>query len=837
MIRPFFLPMKLRLISLLILPILSWADPALGAVGATPVESLFVKEGFAVELLYSVPKEEQGSWVSICPDSKGRLYVCDQYGALYRFSPPEPGEPLQAGAIEKIDLPIGQAHGLLYAFDSLYAVVANDAFEGRGLYRLRDTDGDDQLDEVTQLLRLEGGGEHGPHSVILSPDGKSLYLVVGNQTALPPFEKSRVTPVWGEDQVIPRVYGRGFMRGTLAPRGFIAKTDPEGKHWELIATGFRNEYDAAFSRDGELFTFDADMEWDMNTPWYRPTRVNHVVSGAEFGWRNGSAKWPAYYEDSLPGLVDVGPGSPTGVCFGYGAKFPAKYQEAFYICDWSYGKLYAVRLKPEGASYTGELEQFVSAQPLPLTDLCVNPKDGALYFAIGGRRTQSGLYRVTYTGSESTPPIDLGPSEEGAEARALRRRLEAFHGVVAREAVPTAWPHLASADRYLRYAARTAIESQPVTAWKDRVFEEENPHAALLGSMALIRCGYPNLKDDMLASLVRWKWEDLNREERLAWTRTIDLFLARMGGFDKDADRKKLLRRLDPAFPTGDRDLDIELFQLLVRMNAPDIAKRGVDLLKSAPTQEEQMAYAKALRMIDEGWEAADRERYFAWFQRAVNYRGGASIGNFIESIKKDAVAHLTEAQRERFAEVLKPGERKSPDFALEAREMVKNWTMSDLEGLLGAGLEGNRDFENGRNLFGAVACFSCHRFGGEGGAMGPDLTGVANRFSPRDLLESILEPSKEISDQYNATVITKEDGSVVMGRVVNLSGDNVNININMLDPDARVDVKRQEIVSMEPATVSMMPLGLLNTLKEDDVLDLLAYLLSAGRPEHELFQ
>ena len=323
----------------------------LAANGATPVADLNVKEGFEVELLYTVPKETQGSWVSICTDAKGRIIVSDQYGGLYRMTPPAAGASLEATAVQKIDLPIGEAHGLLYAFDSLYCMVANDAFEGRGLYRVQDTDGDDEYDKVTKLLALEGGGEHGPHSVVLSPDGKSLYIVVGNQTEVPPMQVTRVPPVWGEDQVLPRIYGRGFMRGTLAPRGYIAKTDPEGKTWELMATGFRNEYDAAFSRDGELFTYDADMEWDVNTPWYRPTRVNHVVSGAEFGWRNGSAKWPVRWEDGAPPVVDIGPGSPTGVTFGYGAKFPAKYQEALYVADWSYGKYYAVHLKPEGAGY------------------------------------------------------------------------------------------------------------------------------------------------------------------------------------------------------------------------------------------------------------------------------------------------------------------------------------------------------------------------------------------------------------------------------------------------------------------------------------------------------
>ena len=127
------------------------------------------------------------------------------------------------------------------------------------------------------------------------------------------------------------------------------------------------------------------MEWDFNTPWYRPTRVCQAASGTEFGWRNGAGKWPAYYPDSLPPVVNIGPGSPTGVAFGYGAKFPAKYQDALFICDWSYGKLYAVHLTPEASDYKAELEEFVTGTPLPLTDLVVNPKDGAMYFAIGGR--------------------------------------------------------------------------------------------------------------------------------------------------------------------------------------------------------------------------------------------------------------------------------------------------------------------------------------------------------------------------------------------------------------------------------------------------------------------
>ena len=107
--------------------------------------------------------------------------------------------------------------------------------------------------------------------------------------------------------------GGGFMTDEKAPGGWVCKVDPDGKNWELVSMGFRNAYDIAFNREGELFTYDSDMEWDYSLPWYRPTRVCHVVSGADFGYRNGSGKLPTYYLDSLPPVVDIGPGSPTGV--------------------------------------------------------------------------------------------------------------------------------------------------------------------------------------------------------------------------------------------------------------------------------------------------------------------------------------------------------------------------------------------------------------------------------------------------------------------------------------------------------------------------------------------
>jgi putative heme-binding domain-containing protein len=820
------------------------AAAKLNAPEATPVKDIKIKEGFKVELLYSVPMQDQGSWVASCFDDKGRLIVSDQYGTLYRVMMPALNGSPSDTKVEKIPVDFGEAQGLLYANHAIYAITNSDKYP-RGLWRITDTNGDDQFDKVEQLRAFENkGGEHGPHAVVLGPDGKSLYCVVGNQTAITECDTSRVPKHWAEDNLLEPIIGRGFMREVMAPGGWIAKTDLDGKKWELICTGFRNEYDAAFNRAGDLFTFDADMEWDFSVPWYRPTRVCEVVSGGEFGWRSLSKKWPVRWEDSVPPTVDIGPGSPTGVGFGYGAKFPAKYQDAFYICDWSYGKMYAVHLKPQGGGYTADFEEFMAAQPLPLTDVLISPTDGAMYVTIGGRRVQSGLYRVTYAGSESTelvsPVKTTTAQSKEAGLHNLRRELEAFHGKQDPKAVEFAWKHLGSADRYIRFAARIAIEHQPFASWKDRALKETDPRTALTALMAVCRAGggEKTLLPQVLGALEKIDVKNLKGIDRETWVRDHYLALCRFGA-PEESLRAKTAARLSALFPTKDPWLDVDLCEVLTFLGGAAFLPKAIAIMEAAPTQEEQIAHAKSLRFAKAGWTPELRERYFKWVcLRAPTYKGGASFDLFMGDIRRDAEAGLSESEKVALKPILeaKP-DVKAPQFTFTPRNFVKNYTVADIEGLLGAGLEGGRNFSNGRNLFGAATCFACHRFGQEGGAIGPDLTSVGGKYSPRDLLVHIIEPNKEISDQYGQLEVTLNDGNKVFGRIMNLKGDGIILNINMMDPNAQQTIDRKVIKSMEQSKMSMMPPGLLNTLSDNDILDLMAYLLSKGNAEDPMFK
>ena len=829
--------MKNVLIPLLLIAGTSFAQMA---DHATPADKVKVAKGFKVELLYSVPKEQEGSWVSMTQDDKGRLICSDQYGAIYRITPPaldgSPGET----KVEKLAVDFGHCQGLLFHKGMLYGVVNDEVYKGRGLYRCKDTNGDDQFDTV-ELLRVFPGkaGEHGPHGVILGPDGKSLYVMDGNQLEEPNCETSRVPRNWAEDQLFPMLLGRGFMRDKLAPGGWLAKTDLDGKEWELINIGTRNTYDIAVNHQGDIFGFDADMEWDTGMPWYRPTRVCFMQSGGDFGWRTCSKKFPVRWEDSLPPVVDIGPGSPTGVAFGYGAKFPAKYQEALYICDWSYGKMYAVHLSPNGGGYTGVAEEFMSGAPLPLTDIEVSRKDGAMYVSVGGRKVQSGLYRVTYVGeNDAKDGVAVGGIAGKENPSLVRRDLETFHGKQDPKAVDTAWPQLASPDRNVRFAARIALEHQPVASWKDKALNEASPRAALTALMGLIRCsgGDKALQPPILAALNKIDFKALKGIDRVTLIRNYALTFTRMGEPDA-ATKESLLKHLAPQFPTNDPALNRDLCELLVYLGDSGIVAKAVPLLNASPTQEEQIDYARILRLAKTGWTKELRADYFRWFLRAANYKGGASFDLFVGEIKTNALATMTEEEKLAIKDVLdaKP-EAKAPSFSLKPMQFVKAWTLEDLGKSLGVGLEGNRNFANGRNMFGAATCFACHRFNNEGGAVGPDLTSVAGKYSPRDLLEHILNPSKEISDQYGSTVFTLQDGSTVVGRIANMKENTMMVCTNMMDPNNFTNVDARKVVKTEESKISMMPMGLLFMLKEDDILDLLAYLLSKGNPEDPMF-
>ena len=851
--------------------------PAIGANVATPVTNIKTLPDFKVELLYSVPGGEQGSWVNLCTDDQGRIYASDQYGGLYRFAAPAAGQPLKPTDVQKLPTDIRGVNGMLFAFGALYVGV-ND-YEKKipsGLYRITDSNSDEIPDKVEMLREFDASSDHGVHAILKTPDGKGLYLITGNNAVLKEGPvagtpaSSPVAKLWGDDHLLPRMPdGRGHNRHVMAPGGIIYRLDPEGKNMEIFASGFRNIFDGGVNRDGELFTYDADMEYDFNTSWYRPTRINHVVSGGEYGWRNGAGKYPEFYYDNLPATLNIGPGSPTGIGFGYGAKFPAKYQEALYIMDWSWGKIYAIDLKAKGASYVGTKTDFIGGAPLPVTDLLIHPQDGAMYFAIGGRKVQSGLYRVTYVGKESTEPV-LASAAKASPEVAARKDLEQFHGKQDAKAADVAWPHLSSSDRWLRFAARVVLEHQPYAGWSERAFAEKNPTARLEAFLALARqaakCPYHTeraakpdprtgiapttaapspaeaaLRDRLLAALRTDDFSQLTLEQKLLHVRLTQIILHRYGNPDA-AGVAAIIAQYDPAYPSADFGLNWLLVETLGHLQSPALAAKAMAFVANAGSQEPELEVMRSVRMLKAGWTPSLREAQLNWFVKAASYRGGSSFGKFVEFIRNDSLATFTPEELARNEKLIALAKNPPVKSAYEnvgamfAGRTPKNWTLDELSAATKTGLK-DRDFAQGRKVFSAAACFTCHRFGNAGGMTGPDLTLSSGRYSPHDFLDQIINPSKVINEQFAPVIVTKNNGETFSGVVVNLNGDRVSINTDLSDPSQQVSIDRKEVKSMELSTVSPMPPMLLSMLTQEEILDLVAYVLSGGDKENAWFK
>ena len=824
--------------------------------------------GFDAELLYTVPKS-QGSWVAMTFDPKGRLIVSDQDDkGVFRVTLGEEKGTFKALKVESLKgfpfepikwgkRTVGGALGFLYAFDSLYMSTM------KGFFRIRDTDGDDQYDEFKLLKRLNPGYEHSAHSIIKSEDGKSLYLVTGNYTRTPPGTGSRQAPVWKTDNLLQAMPdAMGHATRIKPPGGHICKISPDGEKWEMIASGLRNSVDMAINKQGELFTYDSDLEFDIGCPWYRPTRVLHVTSGSEFGWRSGTGKWPEYFADSNGAVVNIGPGSPTGMSFGHHSNYPLKYQNKLFICDWTFGTIYTVDMTEKGSSYKGTYKEFLSGSPLNISAMRFGP-DGSMYFITGGRNTESKLYRIRYKGAEERG--DVVELLKNREIREQRKTLESFHSRLSdgQKAVEQAWPNLGHSDRRLSYAARIAVENQDTELWQEKFFAETNPAAVITAAIALCRTSKKILNKEVLTKLNTIDFNSLSHFNKLALLRAYSLCFIRFGD-GKEENRTAVINKFDAHYPSKNEQVNTELCRLLSYLNAPGVVSKTVKLMKSTQAKTrsynkellerreefgsiilkslanspnvQNIQYAYSLRRVRNGWSLEDRKYYFGWLKETLTKSGGKSFTGHVKSIRKDAIANLTQQERDSIEWLL--GDVQTIDLSKlpNPKGPAVAWTVDKVMEHVKNGLT-NRDFQNGKLMYAAGKCVACHRIQGAGGYSGPDLGSVGNRYSIKDILTAIIEPSDSISEQYQASTVTLKDGTSMYGRLLYKNDSEVALVPSAFSPDLINKVANEKVKEIKPSNLSMMPPGMVNGMNKEELLDLIAYLISGGDKNHPAFK
>jgi hypothetical protein len=657
---------------------------------ADPNEVIQALNGFKVEIVARADRPKQGSWISLTEDDQGRLILgANEQQPFTRLTLDKAGKVAKT---ETIFTAVSEAMGITWHDNALYVqggrldkpfteTMDSPGF-GRqsgaaGLHRLRDPKGDGSFTTIDTLRTWDGheGGhsDHGIHEARVAPDGKSFYIINGNGV-VPPPDVSPNSPLrnFADDRIIPLLGPQTNRLGhEKAPGGYIARTTFDAKDLHLVSGGMRNALHFDWNADGEIFSFDSDMEPEFGVPWYRPVRVFWLPTGADLGYRGNSGKYPTWYEDSLPPLVEIGLGSPVGVTFGYRTAFPAKYQKALYVADNNYGRIIAVHLKPSGSGYVAtSWENFIwpkslygatPRMPHNVTDMIVS-RDGTFYYLIGNRRTQSYLMKATYVGNQPTARVEYR-NTDGSQDRAARRALEQFHWTRNDpKAAAMAWPHLGSEDRFLRFAARVALETVSADTWKAKALAEQDAATAIIAMLALARVGGPSANEDLFATLLRFPLTSLSDPLRIQKLRVIEVAVSR-NGKPSDATVQKLIADVDAVFPGASFELNTEMSQILAAFNAETAVEKTLRLMAQSKIYEEQFAYRYNLRLVTVGWTLDARKTFFRWFnedhaddQHRYDYREWfnrvnqqpriAGNGPYLNQLRTAAVATLTDAEK-----------------------------------------------------------------------------------------------------------------------------------------------------------------------------------------------
>ena len=787
---------------------------------ATPVSDITAQPGFKVELLRSA-QDGESSWISMSFDTKGNIILGLDDVGVGHLDMTEEGDEIP---FKKLNNSLRHCRGVLYAHDSIYVSATNS----QGFYRLQDTTGDGAFDKEELLLPLEYKSRfgHGMNQITLGPD-KQIYLICGNDVVMPgEITKTSTYKNARKDWLLPNPHDAGQDDRV----GYILRMDPDGKLFHVIAGGLRNQVDLAFNAEDEMFTFDADMEWDVGQPWYRPTRINHIVPGGEYGWRWGTGKWPTYYPDSLPSTLDLGLGSPTGMVSGHTLDWPKRFQQGMYAADWQNGRILLVDLIPVGATYRGEYELFLEGAPLNICDMDVGA-DGNLYFITGGRGSQSGLYRVTV--DPSTEPTSTGPKfnrklvATGEQERNQRKIYDSFQERVGNTSDREVWPALGSDDRWLRFSAMKVLERQPVQSWSEKVLDDDNPLRCGTGLIALCRSGVAQHQPQVFDALQRFDLPKLNLEQQLIMLRAYQLCFLRLGK-PTEKQTQLAIEAISPLFPGNNESVNHMAGELLVYLKMPGIIESSIPLLAEDSTQYQQLRMARMLMHLREGWTEDTKTAFLNWLLQSRRMTGGRQLNERLTDIRTDFYELLTEGDKSTHARLIEKIEQPIESGELTtSRPLVQQWKLKDLTKDISA-VSSNRPDEDGLRALTAANCLKCHKVGNRGGQIGPDLTNVAKRFNASQILESIIEPSKEVDPKYSYSVYLLIDGTSVSGRPVGVTSKTLKLEINPFTQES-IEINRDEIDESFPGKTSPMPSGLLDTLNKEEIKDLLAYLIRAA--------
>jgi putative heme-binding domain-containing protein len=799
---------------------------------------------------------------------------------LVRLADPPPVQVFVPGfSVRRLPVDLTNVNNVLYRADGKLVALAYNG----DVYLLSDTDGDGLEDKATVFWENKGR-LRGPIGMALAPPGfrhgQGVFVASKGKVSLlvdadgddKADKEVIVADGWKELPVAVDAVGVAvhptdgsvyFGRGTqdysdayglkkgAAPydlggeRGTILRVAPDFKSRETVATGIRFPVGIRFNAAGDLFCTDQEgATWLANGNPF--DELLHVQKGRHYGF-------PPRHPKHLPGVIDepsvfdYGPQhqSTCGLNFNEpvngGPSFgPGWWRSDAFVAGYSRGKLYQTQLVPTPAGYVARNRIFAGLSMLT-ADVCVSPK-GDLVVAChsGGPDWGSGptgkgaLYKIAYTGTTLPQPVLAWPQSPREVRIAFDRPLEADHlaglkasiesgkYVSAGDRFESLWPGYKVVQDQLR-APRFAVpvHSVGVTADRRTLILATAPHpeavsyAATLTGLGrgtkpgeLRQVPETDLQYDL--SGVEAVWRPKTGDGWSGWLPHLDLSAARMLTLPSANHETFRQRTQQPGELTLRTTLDLR------------------DMLRPA---------VQPGSKIDYEWPAEKvtltfRSRSAFTVQKAAATKGA---DGYSVTISPAAAARvpvevvLTTGGGEADLRVTWHTAEDGRPRALPLRRLLVPWAPAErIESPPTAATDAPElkggNWARGRKVFLSeeAACSKCHRFGGEGAVVGPDLSNLPHRDYP-SVLRDVAEPSFAINPDYISQVVNLADGRVLTGPI-RVEGESFLIG----DEKGQVaTVRRADVDRMVPSKVSVMPEGLPKLLGPEKMRDLLTYLLT----------
>lgn len=695
------------------------------------------------------------------------------------------------------------------------------------LSRMRDTDGDDVADVHEPLARVDSPGEY-PHNglgdVVLGADGW-LYFGMGENLGQP----------------YTLVAADGSTQAGEAEGGNFFRCRPDGSRLERVATGFWNPFGICFDNHGRLWTVGNDPDASP------PCRLVHVVPGGDYGFqfrfgRGGTSPLQSW-NGSLPGTLPMAAGTgeaPSGVLM---------VGDSLWVTSWGDNRIERYRLTPRGASWEAQMDVVVqgNAEFRPV-DMAL-AADGSVYvtdwvdrsYPVHGRGR---IWRIT----RKEPPSAEGlPAPTEAEMRA--RSLATDPQMKAKERITT----LEAQDPFLWQAAVWGLITH------DQVSELESAvgavgaggrtaRLAIARWRALTRSGAadPTSVERQIAAAL----EDESPQVRQYAARWIaesgrGAYLPQLRQWLVAEETTPQLFRVTVAAVThltegsarGARDAAREQVLAEIVGDAERAERIRATALQMLPSEAEVVDDATLAKLALEGGEAISRDailmlvdRKTPEARRALAELAGSE--RLAPERRADALAGLAPPSEEQLSLVSQLAERGPAPVAAEARRMLQRPlavssdnrpAIGDLDGWI-KHLGSGGDAAAGRRVFLRAQCAACHQFDARGSHVGPDLTTIGGQMDRRRILESILHPAKEVGPMFVPWTVVTTDGRVLTGMKMDRPG--VGGSAQFLAADGTTfAVPLAEIETQRPASTSIMPSGLQDSLSDEELRDLLAFL------------